>query len=75
MAAITLEQAREHLEAWLEADVAVSKGQSYSIGGRSLSRADASMIQDRIDYWSRKVEQLEAGGRGGARVRYGVADL
>jgi hypothetical protein len=75
MAGITLQQAQQHLDSWLAADTAVSKGQAYSVAGRSVTRADATMIQDRIDYWSRKVEQLEAGSRGGARVRYGTHSL
>ena len=67
MAWMTLAVAREHLATWLEADTAVAAGQSYSIGSRSLTRADAGRIAERIAYWRRIVEQLES-GRSGARV-------
>nr|WP_238938005.1 DUF6148 family protein [Anaerobacillus isosaccharinicus] len=40
MSGITLERARKHLEAWLEAELAVSTGQAYRIGTRQLQRAN-----------------------------------
>lgn len=72
MAGITLAQAQTHLDAWLAADVAVATGQSYQIGGRSLTRADAKEIRANIDYWEGKVQRLSRSTSGGARVRYGV---
>lgn len=71
MAGITLAQAQAQLEAWIVADTAVASGQSYSIGGRSLSRANAAEITNKIDFWERKVVALSRSS-GGARVRYGV---
>jgi len=62
MAGITLLQAETKLALWMEADDKVSSGQSYSIGGRSLSRADAKMIQENIKFWDRKVRELSDGG-------------
>ena len=41
----------EHLEAWLKAELAVCNGQSYSIGGRTLTRANLASIKSQIDYW------------------------
>ncbi|WP_425373071.1 DUF6148 family protein [Fusobacterium animalis] len=38
----TVEQCQAHLDAWLEADLAVSKGQSYTIGKRVLTRVNAN---------------------------------
>lgn len=72
MAGITLAQAQAQLDAWIAADTAVATGQSYSIGGRSLSRANAAEITNKIDYWSAKVAQLSRGN--GIRIRYGVPD-
>ncbi|HUX58131.1 MAG TPA: DUF6148 family protein [Bacteroidales bacterium] len=66
MAGITLAQAQAKLTLWMAADDAVATGQSYSIAGRSLSRADAKYIQDRIEYWDRQVKRIT---RGGIRVR------
>lgn len=70
MAGISLEQAEAKLAAWMEADDAVTKGQSYSIGGRSLTRANASEIRNNITYWNNFVIRLSNGG--GIRVRYGA---
>ena len=50
--------AQAHLDAWMAADLAVSKGQSYSVGNRSLSRSDAETIRRQIDYWQRIVNTL-----------------
>lgn len=62
MAGITLAEAEAKLALWMEADDKVASGQSYSIGGRSLSRADAKMIQENIKFWDRKVKELSVGG-------------
>ena len=51
MAAWTLEEARESLKRWLDADAAVATGQEYTIGERSLTRADAATIAQRIKFW------------------------
>lgn len=64
---ITLEQAQEHLTAWLAADRAVASGQEYEIdtGGsrRKLKRTDSKTIRDNIAYWSGMVSQLMSGSR------------
>lgn len=59
---ITLEVAKNHLQAWLDADLAVSQNQSYQIGVRRLTKADAPQITEKIKYWSNMVEKLQAGG-------------
>jgi hypothetical protein len=59
--AITLQQAQQQLDAWLAASLAVSKGVSYRIGTRQLTRADASQIQSQITYWEAKVDRLTRG--------------
>jgi len=58
MAGITLAQATAKLMTWLDADDAVASGQSYSIQGRALTRADAAIIRENIDYWDNKVKEL-----------------
>jgi hypothetical protein len=62
MSGITLAQAEAKLALWMEADDKVAKGQSYSIAGRSLSRADAKLIQDNIKFWNDIVSRLTEGG-------------
>lgn len=62
MAGITLAQAQAALDAWLLADTAVATGQSYSISGRSLTRANAAEITKKIEFWEAKVKSLTRGG-------------
>lgn len=66
---ITIEEARENLAMWLHAERAISTGQSYKIGTRSLSRADLSMVASRIAFWRNEIEKLENGQRGLRVVR------
>lgn len=71
MPAITLATAQQQLDAWIAADLAVSKGQAYEIAGRKMTRTDAAEITNKIEYWSKQVERLNS-SRNGPRVRYGV---
>ncbi len=48
---ITVEIANRHLEAWLNAEMEVSINQSYTIEGRTFTRADLGEIRKQIDYW------------------------
>lgn len=74
MAAITLLQAEAQLTAWIAASTAVSQGQAYTIGTRTLSRANASEILKMINFWEAKVLRLADGSGGGIRVR-GITPL
>jgi hypothetical protein len=71
MAGITLAQAEAQLALWLDADASVATRQSYSIAGRSLTRADAAQITAKIKYWEAKIQRL-TNSNGGTRVRQGV---
>lgn len=62
MAGITKAQAEAKLAIWLDAEEKVAAGQAYSIGGRSLTRADLKAIGDRIIYWNGMVQSLDRGG-------------
>lgn len=64
----TLDEARKHLQTWLDAELAVATGQSYKIGSRSLTRANLSDIMAQIKFWRNEVARLESGASGGARV-------
>ena len=55
---ITSTQAQTALDAWIAADLAVAKGQSYSMNGRSLTLANAKEIREQIQYWERRVLAL-----------------
>jgi uncharacterized small protein (DUF1192 family) len=76
MAGWTLEQARTHLQAYLEADLALATGKSYKIGSRSLNRTDAAEVKERINFWSNEVERLENGRpKGIKQMRVVIRDL
>lgn len=59
MAAITIKTAKKHLDMWLEAESEVAINQSYTISGKSFTRADLGEIRKQIAYWSNKVQSLE----------------
>jgi len=70
MAGITLAQAEEKLTAYLAAEDAVLSGQAYTIGGRSLTRADLAHIRAGIAAWEQRVIRLT--DQGGIRTRGAV---
>lgn len=53
-----LPTANANLETWEKAQQAVATGTSYSIGGRSLTRADINDITNQITYWRREIKRL-----------------
>lgn len=59
MPGITLEIARKHLDAWLTAELEVTTNQSYTIGSRTLTRANLAEIRKQIEFWNNKVAALE----------------
>jgi antitoxin (DNA-binding transcriptional repressor) of toxin-antitoxin stability system len=70
MSSISAETARERLALWLEAEAAVATGQSYTIGTRTLTRANLNAIRAEIVFWDNKVAETEAAAtrRGRSRV-------
>lgn len=70
---INLDRAKLHLQAWLDAELAVSTAQSYSMGSRSLTRANIPEIRKQISYWKGEVNRLS--GRGRRARRYVPRDL
>lgn len=67
MALWTLEEARSNLNLWVDAQKAIALGQAYTIGTRSLTRANLSDVMKQIQFWGNEVEKLET-GRSGARI-------
>ena len=55
MMSLNLSTARTALTAWIAADLAVAKGQSYSMNGRCLTLANVREIREQITYWERRV--------------------
>lgn len=68
MAGITLAQAQTQLSLWIAADAAVASGQSFALGDKSLTLANAGEIRKNIDYWDSKVNSL-SNSRTGPVVR------
>lgn len=58
MSAITLEKANEMLSAWLNAEMALTTAQSYSMGSKTLTRANLGEVRTAVSYWSSMVNQL-----------------
>lgn len=54
----TLETAQTHLNSWLAAELALSSGQSYTIGTRSLTRVDLTDVMKQISYWQKQVDEI-----------------
>ncbi len=51
----SLLEAQEEYAKWLTASSTVATGQSYSIGGRSLTRADSKDIREWLTFWSEEI--------------------
>lgn len=66
---ITLEIAKKHLEAWLMAELEVTTHQSYTIGSRSLTKANLSEIRKQVEFWQNQVARLENIEKRGGRNR------
>ncbi|SFP10742.1 DUF6148 family protein [Salibacterium halotolerans] len=66
MSTFTKERAEKHLNAWLDAELAVTTGQSYSTANRSLTRANLPEIRKQITFW--RMELAKAEGKGKRKV-------
>jgi len=70
MAGIALQEAQKHLDLWLKAEEGIATSQSYTIGTRSLTRANLKEVREHIKFWQNKVAELEniAANKGRNRV-------
>ncbi|MBP0983083.1 MAG: hypothetical protein J6A19_05090 [Oscillospiraceae bacterium] len=73
MSAISLDTAKKKLETWLEAEEALSTSQSYTVGTLTLTRADLGQVRKNIEFWEKKVTELER--RGGRNRIYNVIPM
>lgn len=73
MSAISLDMAKKKLETWLEAEEALSTSQSYTVGTLTLTRADLGQVRKNIEFWEKKVTELER--RGGRNRIYNVIPM
>jgi hypothetical protein len=67
MSSVTIAQAKEMLNKYIEAEKAVLLNQSYTIGTRTYTRANLSAVRKGRTEWQKAVNQLS--GNGGMRVR------
>ena len=65
---VKLENAKKMYAEYITAERAVLQGQSYSIGDRTLTRADLTKIQDGRAFWAAEILSIEQGSRG-IRIR------
>lgn len=63
------EIAIEHHKEWLKAELEVTTHQSYTIGSRSLTRANLSEIRKQIEYWEKQIDKYENIIKSGGRNR------
>lgn len=73
MTALTLQQLRDRLTAYVAAETRILAGQSYQLGERRLQRADLAEVRAAIDELSSQITRMESAtspSRG--RIRYGL---
>ncbi|MGG4452321.1 DUF6148 family protein [Brevibacillus porteri] len=63
MSRVKLEEAKTMYKLWSDAERALASAQSYTIAGRSLTRADMSTVLERKKYYGRIIDELETGRR------------
>lgn len=66
---MTLQEIKAHLAKWEAADLAVSRGKSYTVDGLTYTRQDVSTIRDQVEYWRLRLAMVLRHGRGGVTVR------
>ncbi len=59
---IVLQEKKERLARYRRAEEKILNGQSYSIGSRSLTRADLKLVQEMISRLETEVDRLESRG-------------
>ena len=62
-----LAKAKERLTAYYDAELAVLSGQSYTIGTRTLTRANLAWVRTQIDNLENQVEELQSQADGKGR--------
>lgn len=69
MSGISLKEAQKHLKIWLKAEGEIATSQSYTIGTRTLTRANLKEVRDQIKFWENKVAELESAAANKGRNR------
>lgn len=64
----TVSLCQQKLAEYLEAETRVLSSQSYTIGGRSLTRANLAEIRSGIEIWSARLADAQAAANGRAGI-------
>lgn len=48
------------LNGWITAEQRVQAGQSYSVGGQTVTYADMATIREQITYWTQQIRAYDA---------------
>ena len=60
---ITLDEAKQQIDAYKKASLAVAQNQEYKIGDRTYTRADADEIRKSISYWANIIAAINSANR------------
>lgn len=64
----TLDEMKNKLAEWSAAESALATSKSYTIDGRTLTRANMQEIASRIAYWKSEIERVMCGRKSINRV-------
>lgn len=67
--AFSIQEVRDRLKMWLDAEAAIASGQSYSLDNRRLERANLAQVRDQIKFWQKELVKAEASASGRGRRR------
>lgn len=67
--ALSVTICQQHLDQYLAAELAVLGSQSYTIGGRSLTRANLAEIREGIKIWSDRLDAANMAAANGSGMR------
>lgn len=67
--AFTVDECRERLAIWLEAEAKIAINQSYSLENRNFNRANLAQVRDQIKFWRSELALAEMRENGRSRRR------
>lgn len=70
---MTLQDAQNNRDAWIQASQKLARGQVARIGDQRLDRSDWDMVKDAINFWRSEVARIERQQAGGSRLSIGYA--
>lgn len=67
---VKIDRVKSRLEKYYDAEEKILQGQSYSMGSRSLTRANLPYVQDMIQTLENQLEALETSGSTKRKVKH-----